>query len=131
MSIAKHKLADLRGNAGRTPDVNVHLSYGFATSDQRGADLGNPLFGVLSAVLEAGSIRHAAAALGLSYRHVWGALKQWEETLGEPLIIWARGQRAKPTPFAERLVWAERSEHALENRLCPVLHKDSMLNHGT
>ena len=104
MRLAKHKLAELNGNTGRTSGADVHLSYSFATGDQSGADLGNPLFDVLSAVLKAGSIRHAAAALGLSYRHVWGALKQWEETLGEPLIIWARGQRAKPTPFAERLV---------------------------
>jgi len=112
MSIAKHKLAELNGNTGRTAGADVHLSYSFATGDQRGADLGNPLFDVLSAVLKAGSIRQAAAALGLSYRHVWGALKQWEETLGEPLIVWARGQRAKPTPFAERLVWAERRARA-------------------
>jgi len=107
MSAERRKSADLAAGA-----VGVHLSYSFATGDQRGADVGNPLFDVLSAVLEAGSIRHAAVALGLSYRHVWGALKQWEETLGEPLIVWVQGQRAKPTPFAERLVWAERRARA-------------------
>jgi putative molybdopterin biosynthesis protein len=28
--------------------------------------------------------------------------------LGEPLIIWSQGQRARPTQFAQRLLWAER-----------------------
>ena len=46
-------------------------------------------------------------ALGASYRHVWGALKQWE-ALGELLVTWAQGQPARLTPFADRLLWAER-----------------------
>ncbi|MEQ1683991.1 MAG: substrate-binding domain-containing protein [Burkholderiaceae bacterium] len=92
--------------------VGVHLHYGFEPGEQRGAELGNPLFDLLGAVLEGGSIRHAAQALGFSYRHVWGSLKEWEQTLGEPLIFWAQGQRARPTPFAERLLWAERRARA-------------------
>ncbi len=86
---------------------SVHLQYRFAADDQRGAALHNPLFDLLQAVHEHGSIRHAASALGASYRHVWGALKTWEDTLGEPLITWAKGQPARLTPFAERLLWAE------------------------
>jgi putative molybdopterin biosynthesis protein len=86
----------------------IHLQYTFGPPDQRGADIGNPLFDLLSAVHECGSIQHAARALGASYRHVWGALKQWEESLGEPLVTWAQGQPARLTPFADRLLWAER-----------------------
>ena len=85
----------------------VHLQYSFESADQRGAALHNPLFDLLQAVHEHGSIRHAAAALGASYRHVWGALKRWEATLGEPLVIWTQGQPARLTPFADRLLWAE------------------------
>jgi putative molybdopterin biosynthesis protein len=85
----------------------VHLQYSFETSDQRGAALHNPLFDLLQAVHEQGSIRHAAGALGASYRHVWGALKRWEATLGEPLVVWTQGQPARLTPFADRLLWAE------------------------
>jgi putative molybdopterin biosynthesis protein len=88
--------------------LGLHLRYAFEPGDQSGATLGNPLFELLSAVLEGGSIRHAAQALGCSYRYVWGSLRQWEQTLGEPLINWAQGQRARPTEFAERLLWAER-----------------------
>ena len=88
--------------------LGLHLRYGFEPGVQRGAALGNPLFELLAAVVACGSIRHAAQALGCSYRHVWGSLRKWEQTLGEPLIIWSQGQRARPTQFAERLLWAER-----------------------
>jgi putative molybdopterin biosynthesis protein len=89
-------------------DVRLHLNYTFERGDQCGAALGNPLFELLAAVIEGGSIRDAARALGTSYRYVWGALRKWEKVLGEPLISWSQGKKARPTPFAERLLWAER-----------------------
>ncbi len=85
----------------------VHLQYSFETDGQRGAVLHNPLFDLLSAVHEHGSIQHAAKAMGASYRHVWGLLKRWESVMGEPLVTWAQGQPARLTPFADRLLWAE------------------------
>jgi putative molybdopterin biosynthesis protein len=88
--------------------LGLHIRYAFEPGEQHGAALGNPLFELLSAVLEGGSIRHAAESLGTSYRYVWGALRKWEKTLGEPLIMWSQGQRARPTQFAQRLLWAER-----------------------
>jgi putative molybdopterin biosynthesis protein len=96
----------------RTPHkkspLGVQLQYVLDPQEQHGAELGNPLFELLGAVIDAGSIRHAAQVLGCSYRYVWGSLRKWEKVLGEPLITWAQGQRARPTAFAERLVWAER-----------------------
>lgn len=88
--------------------LGLHLRYAFEPGEQRGATLGNPLFDLLAAVLQLGSIRHAAQSLGCSYRYLWGSLRKWEQVLGEPLIIWSQGQRARPTQFAERLLWAER-----------------------
>ncbi|MBN8489331.1 MAG: helix-turn-helix transcriptional regulator [Burkholderiales bacterium] len=85
----------------------VHLQYSFQADGQRGADIQNPLFDLLSALRQHGSIQHAATAMGASYRHTWGALKQWETTIGEPLVTWTKGQPARLTPFAERLLWAE------------------------
>ena len=89
-------------------EPGVHLEYSFESRGQRGAEIDNPLFDLLAAVQEHGSIRHAASATGASYRHVWGALKHWEQVLGQPLVLWAKGQRARLTPFALRLLWAER-----------------------
>jgi putative molybdopterin biosynthesis protein len=99
-----------RAKAGSTTQsaLGLHLRYAFEPGTQRGAALGNPLFDLLTAVLDSGSIRHAAQSLGCSYRYVWGSLRKWEQTLGEPLIVWSQGQRARPTQFAERLLWAER-----------------------
>ena len=85
----------------------IHLQYTFGPQDQRGAEIQNPLFDLLGAVHEHGSIQHAAKALGASYRHIWGSLKQWEAALDESLVTWTQGQPARLTPFAERLLWAE------------------------
>jgi len=85
----------------------VHLQYTFEPEGQRGAAVHNPLFDLLQAIHEHGSIQHAAKSLGASYRHIWGALKKWEETMGEPLVTWSQGQPARLTPFADRLLWAE------------------------
>jgi putative molybdopterin biosynthesis protein len=93
--------------ASRGP-LAVRLRYAFETAEQQGAALDNPLFELLAAVIECGSILHAALKLGSSYRHVWGALRKWEREFGEPLISWSQGQRARPTQFAEKLMWAER-----------------------
>jgi putative molybdopterin biosynthesis protein len=97
-----------KASAKAEPSLGLHLRYAFEPGEQRGAALGNPLFDLLAAVLELGSIRHAAQSLGCSYRYLWGSLRKWEQKLGEPLIIWSQGQRARPTQFAERLLWAER-----------------------
>src|SRR6202041_2113077 len=97
-----------KGATKAETSLGLHLRYAFEPGEQRGATLGNPLFDLLSAVLELGSIRHAAQSLGCSYRYLWGSLRNWEQKLGEPLIIWSQGQRARPTQFAERLVWAVR-----------------------
>ncbi len=86
----------------------IHLRYTFEALGQQGAQIENPLFDLLSALQAQGSISHAAVALNQSYRHVWGSLKRWEALLNTPLVLWAKGRHARLTPFAERLVWAER-----------------------
>ena len=87
---------------------SVRLLYRFGDGQQDGSDIENPLFDMLAAVAGEGSIQGAAKRLDLSYRHLWGSLKEWESVLGEALITWIRGQPARLTPFAERLLWSER-----------------------
>ena len=93
-----------------SPPFSVHLQYrlepGFPR--QEGAELHNPLFELLHALEAQGSIKGAAAAMGQSYRHVWGSLRQWEAQLGHELIVWHKGRRAALTEFSQRLIWAER-----------------------
>ncbi len=94
--------------------LRIKLDYSFTVRDTaQGANadgvahLDNPLFALLAAIRQSGSIRQAAAHLGFSYRHVWGELKRWEGALGQPLIVWKKGRHARLTPFGEKLAWAE------------------------
>ncbi|WP_169633684.1 substrate-binding domain-containing protein [Acidovorax sp. SRB_14] len=89
----------------------IHLRYTFETAkatSQLGAEIENPLFDLLSALQAHGSISAAARAQNGSYRHAWSSLKHWEDVLGAPLVHWGQGKRARLTPFAQRLMWAER-----------------------
>ena len=97
----------------------VQLSYRLAADAARGDNaLAHPLFALLAAIHDAGSIAGAARALHLSYRHVWGELKRWEGELGHALVNWVKGQPAVLTAFGEKLLWAERRAQA---RLAPQI----------
>ncbi len=95
----------------------VELTYTLGTERPLGP-VHHPLFVLLDGLHREGSIMAAAAALGMSYRHVWGELRRWETELGRPLIHWSKGQRAVLTPFGEKLLWAERRAQA---RLAPQI----------
>ena len=109
----------------------VELSYVLTSGRAPEALIRNPLMDLLAAVRAQGSISAAARAMGHSYRHVWGELKRWEKELGHCLIVWERGQPARLTEFADKLLWAERQAQA---RLAPqiaALHFDlSVHNFG-
>lgn len=65
---------------------------------------------ILQAVDQTGSIKDAAAALGRSYRFIWGRLKESERALGAPLVETRVGgelaQRSSLTPLGRELVAA-------------------------
>lgn len=97
----------------------IDLSYQLGGSTAAPATISNALMDLLSAVREHGSISAAAKRMGLSYRHVWGELKKWEQTLGRTLIVWDKGQPARLNEFGEKLLWAERQAQA---RLAPQIN---------
>ena len=88
------------------------------SNDSSPAQVRNPLIDLLQAVSQAGSISAAARVMKLSYRHVWGELKRWENVLGHELIVWEKGQAARLTEFADKLMWAEAQAQA---RLAPQI----------
>lgn len=99
----------------------IHLSYQWLPEDGqtlRHSPLQHPLMDMLQAVRDSGSISSAARRLGLSYRHVWGELHRWEKQLAQALIVWDKGQPARLTEFAAKLLWAERQAQA---RLAPQI----------
>jgi len=86
---------------------------------QLGGDTLDPtLFALLEAMREQGSLRSAAQATSLSYRHVWGLLRKWEALLGQPLAILQRGRGARLSPLGEALLQARRQ---LDEQLAPTL----------
>lgn len=95
----------------------LHLHYTLSR-DASPAQVRNPLIELLQAVSTEGSISGGARALGLSYRHVWGELKRWENELGNELLVWEKGQSARLTDFGAKLMWAERQAQA---RLAPQI----------
>ncbi|WP_371733857.1 substrate-binding domain-containing protein [Rhodoferax sp. BAB1] len=84
----------------------------------------NPLLDMLHAVQESGSISAAARQLDLSYRHVWGELKRWENELGNELLIWEKGQSARLSEFGTKLLWAERQAQARLSQQIEALRAD-------
>jgi putative molybdopterin biosynthesis protein len=92
--------------------LHVKLGYTFTQIPNKKQQLDNPLFEILSAIHTTGSVGQAAQHLALSYRHVWGALKKWEDTLGAELILWERGKRARLSGFGEKLLFAEQRAKA-------------------
>ena len=97
----------------------IDLTYQVGATSATPATIGNVLMDLLFAVRQHGSISGAAKALGLSYRHVWGELKRWEQILGRTLIVWDKGQPARLNEFGEKLLWAERQAQA---RLAPQIN---------
>ena len=96
----------------------IDLSYAIRPRRSGSRQIRNPLMQILQAVREHGSISAASRALDLSYRHVWGELKHWEQALGHPLVQGEQGQRAQLSEFGDKLLWAERQAQA---RLAPQI----------
>ncbi|QTD44536.1 substrate-binding domain-containing protein [Ottowia testudinis] len=95
----------------------IGLSYSLGV-DAAGPLIHNPLLDLLQAVHSRGSISGAATALGLSYRHVWGELRRWEQALGRPLLHWEKGRRARLSEFGDKLL---RLERQAQIRLAPQI----------
>jgi len=68
---------------------------------------GQALLGLLAALANAASLREAARAAGLSYRHAWGLLGAGARALGAPLVDMQRGRGARLTAYGRRLLEAD------------------------
>jgi putative molybdopterin biosynthesis protein len=68
---------------------------------------GEELLRLLSVLSRAASLREAAGAAGVSYRHAWGLLAAGARALGGPLAEMQRGRGARLTPFGRRVLDAD------------------------
>lgn len=83
----------MSGSGGRSPgDLSPRFRIWLAATDHT-APFGHGKWQLLAAIEREGSLRGAAAALGVSYRKAWGDLRQAEQMLGIKLIETHRGGR--------------------------------------
>ena len=73
---------------------------------------------LLAALDATGKLTLAATRAGISYRHAWNLIADWEKFFGAPLVTKSRGQGTTLTELGKRLLLAGRRAQA---RLAPEL----------
>jgi len=90
-----------------------------------GAGFCQGMCAILQAIQLTGSIKHAAAQMGKSYRHIWGRIKAAERLLGKQLVETHVGgkdaQRSLLTSDAQDIV---REFLAMRDRISQVLEEE-------
>ena len=76
------------------------------------------LIAILGELDASGKLTQAAEKAGISYRHAWNLVEEWEAFFGAPLVSKERGRGSSLTALGERLLWAGRRVQA---RLAPEL----------
>jgi molybdate transport system regulatory protein len=90
-----------------------------------GFGFGSRFIAILEAVERTGSIKHAAAEVRWSYRHVWGRIKRAEGALACTLVTTQLGgpdkERSELTPAGRHVV---SRFHELRTRLLGLASRD-------
>jgi molybdate transport repressor ModE-like protein len=76
------------------------------------------LLHLLENIRASGKLTHAAAAVGISYRHAWNLLKRGADIFGLPLVEMRKGQGSRLSSLGEKLLWTDQRVKA---RLGPQL----------
>src|SRR5260221_8424247 len=85
----------------------IDLTTRWLTGEGLSPRHGQVLLGLLAALSRAASLREAAHAAGLSYRHAWGLLGVGARALGAPLVDMQRGRGARLTAYGRKLLEAD------------------------
>ncbi len=86
-------------------NIKVSLALRWSLGSEDGEHNLDPLvFALLRGVRQGGHLNFAAREAGVSYRHAWGLLRDWETRLGKPLLSARQGRGAHLTEFGETLL---------------------------
>ena len=96
--------------------IDIRPVWRFRSDSEREFDF--ELITILAEIDATGKLTHAAATAGVSYRHAWNLISEWEEFFGQRLVTKERGRGSRLTVLGERLLWAGRRAQA---RLAPEL----------
>jgi len=79
-------------------------ALGWALDGESSEPLDSRLLPLLGAIAASSSLAGAVAKCGISYRAGWGLLRDYQRTLGAPLVQLERGRGAKLAPLGKRLL---------------------------
>ncbi len=83
-----------------------------------GKDFDFVLIALLEAIERTGKLTQSAKQAGISYRHAWNLITQWEAFFGKPLVSMRKGRGTSLTALGADLLWAGLRARA---RLAPEL----------
>jgi len=87
--------------------LQVDFAFTWLAAERLSAAHAATLLRLVAEVRASGSLRQAARAAGVSYRHAWGLLGEASEAFGAPVVTLERGRGARPTRLGEKLLWAD------------------------
>ena len=96
--------------------IEIRPVWRFRSKTEREFDF--QLIAILGELDASGKLTQAAEKAGISYRHAWNLIAEWEQFFGAPLVLKERGKGSTLTELGERLLWAGRRANA---RLAPEL----------
>jgi molybdate transport repressor ModE-like protein len=96
--------------------IDIRPVWRFRSGTEREFDF--QLIAILGELDASGKLTQAAERAGISYRHAWNLVTQWEEFFGAPLVLKEQGRGSTLTPLGESLLWAGKRAQA---RLAPEL----------
>jgi putative molybdopterin biosynthesis protein len=96
--------------------IDIRPVWRFRSAAEREFDF--RLVALLGELDANGKLTQAAEVAGISYRHAWNLIGQWERFFGAPLVAKSKGRGSTLTPLGRRLLWAGRRAQA---RLAPEL----------
>lgn len=96
--------------------IDIRPVWRFRAETEREFDF--RLVTLLAGIEAGGKLTQAAEAAGVSYRHAWNLIAQWEAFFGAALVAKEQGRGSTLTPLGERLLWAGKRAQA---RLAPEL----------
>lgn len=88
---------------------SIEFLYRIVDSADARSGMHNALIEQLAVIESERSLVKAAKRLGVSYRHLWGCIEDWEARFGQKLVLREQGRPATLTPLGSKLLWMERS----------------------
>jgi molybdate transport repressor ModE-like protein len=96
--------------------IDIRPVWRFRSGAEREFDF--QLIAILAELEVSSKLTQAAQTAGISYRHAWNLVADWEAFFGAPLVTKTKGLGTRLTPLGKRLLWAGQRAQA---RLAPEL----------